>query len=87
MGFKNLNQAYSTMCSNFDTASSKLSMFEIVDVSTFEKDATISLINLVSSSLFLTIDHLLNFIRSSTMGMVTIKRAWSDKRCQSERIQ
>jgi len=62
-------------------------MFKIVNVSTFEKDATISLMNLASSSLFLAIDHLLNSICSLMMGIVTIRRAWSDERCQSRRMQ
>jgi len=62
-------------------------MFEIVDVSTFEKDATISLTNSASSSLFLAIDHLLNSIHFSMMGIVTVKGTWSDERCQSGRMQ
>ena len=53
------------MCSNFDTVSSKSSMFEIVNVSTFEKNATISLTNLAFSSLFLAINCLFNSICSS----------------------
>ena len=68
------------MCSNFDMASSKSSMFEIVNIFTFKKDATISLTNSASSSLFFAIDHLLNSIYSSMMGMVTIRGAWSDER-------
>ena len=86
-GFEYLNQAWSTMSVNFKTTSSNSSIFEIVEASIYEKDVAISLTKLASSLLFLAIVCLLFSTCSSTMGIVTVKRAWSDEQHQSGWIQ
>ena len=72
--FEFFNQVRSTMLAKSITTFSNLSMFEMFDMSNFEKDAMTSLMNLSSFSLFLVIVLLLVVICFSIIGMVIINR-------------
>jgi len=83
MDLEFLSHAHSTELAKELTAFSSQLESNGLEVLSSLKELVMSLINTASSSLFLTIDCLEEFTNSSTMGILIVRRAWSDIRHHS----
>jgi len=69
------------------SAASMLAISDMLEVSIFLMELVRSLMNVNSSSLSLMIEHLLEMICYSAMGMTMVKGAWSDESLQLGQIE
>ena len=83
MTFEFFSQVTSTTEANSLTALSRLAMSDMLEVSIFLMELVRSLMNVDSSSLSLMIEHFLETMCSSVIGMMMVRGAWLDKSLQS----
>ena len=77
----NFSQALLILLAKSLMTLSKLAMSNRLDILRFLKDKVISLMKTTSSLLFLIIEHLVELMLSSIMGMVMVRGVWSNIRC------